>query len=114
MSKKSKQNTKNTIYQGKTIIPDVTAVVTATLTKQGIIRLRGKLNDAVTGVKLEKGTGSAGSAEETAVRAQALVVRMVEQYLAKNAGRTKPDVTGDAIFSKLFAALSDREKQELT
>lgn len=42
MSKKSKQNTKNTIYQGKTIIPDVTAVVTATLTKQGIIRLRGK------------------------------------------------------------------------
>lgn len=113
MSKKSKQNTKNTIYQGKTIVPDVTAVVTATLTKQGIIRLRGKLNDAVTGVKLENGTGSAGSAEEAAVRAQALVVRLVQQYLAKNAGRTKPDVTGDAIYSKLFARLSDREKQEL-
>lgn len=113
MPRKSKKLGRKFVYQGKTILPDVSAIVTATETKQGGIRLRGQLRDAATGTTLEKGSGTAGSAEEANIRAQALVVRLVQQQMEKQAKHNQSAETGEAIYTQLFRNLSDREKLEL-
>ncbi len=108
----SKRFDRTIIYQGKTIIPDVTAIVTATHTKQGNIRLRGQLRNAATGAVLEKGTSIATSPEETLIRAQALVVRLVQKQKKRNE-KTAKTLTGTAIFSSAYDGLTDNEKMEL-
>ena len=113
MSKKSKMPDKKIIYQGKTIIPDVNAVVTAAKTKQGTIQLRGQLRNAVTGAVLEKGTSTANSSEETLIRAQALVVRLVQQQTKRNEKPAKV-LLGEAIYSNKFRKLSKDERDALS